>query len=106
LKEKEMFYLLGSLVILSVIDAGITYYMVGLGLVKETNSFLAPMVGEPAFFAVKFFGMLLAAFLLWDITRRHPKLGLAATACSVAVYALIVMWNLSVLVRLRPFFTV
>ena len=90
-----MIYLLNSLVILSGLDALLTHFLVTRNLASEGNFFLASMIGEPVFFAVKFFGALIAAFILWDISRRHRRLGLTAASCSVAAYSLIVLWNLS-----------
>jgi uncharacterized membrane protein YecN with MAPEG domain len=95
-------YLLGSLVVLSVLDAILTHFLVRLNLATESNYFLASMTGEPVFFVVKFFGALIAAFILWDISRKHRRLGLTATLCSVAVYSLIVLWNMSLFIVRRP----
>lgn len=96
-----MKYLLSSLVILSVLDAVLTHFLVRLNLATESNYFLASMTGEPVFFVVKFFGALLAAFILWDISRKHHRLGLTASACSVAAYSLIVLWNTSLFIIFR-----
>lgn len=93
-----MKYLLSSLVVLNILDAVFTHFLVRLNVATESNYFLASMTGEPVFFAVKFFGALLAAFILWDISRKHRRLGLIATLCSVAVYSLIVLWNVSLFI--------
>jgi hypothetical protein len=80
---------------LSVLDAVLTHFLVKNNLGREGNPFLAPIVGGPFFFVVKFLGALLAAFILWDIYRRNRRLGLTATTCLVAAYTLIVLWNMS-----------
>jgi hypothetical protein len=59
-------------------------------------------VGEPLFFIVKIAGALVAALILWDISRRHPKLGAVATSCCVGAYSLIVLWNMSLFIFNRP----
>ena len=81
---------------LSVLDAVLTHFLVKNNLGTEGNPLLAPIVGGPLFFVVKFLGALLAAFILWDIYRRNRKLGLRATTCLVAVLTLIVFWNTGV----------
>jgi hypothetical protein len=95
-------YLLGLLVGLNVLDAVLTYFLVKCNLATEGNKFLSPMIGEPIFFIVKFCGAVLAAFILWDISRRHPKIGKAAVSCSVAAYSIIVLWNMSLFITQRP----
>ncbi|MFC2019402.1 DUF5658 family protein [Chloroflexota bacterium] len=90
-----MKYLLGLLVILNISDALLTHFLVKLGIASEGNSFLAPIVGQPIFFVLKFLGVLIAALILWDISRRRPRLALIATSCSVAVYCVIVLWNIN-----------
>jgi hypothetical protein len=82
------------LVMLSGLDALLTHFLVTRNLASEGN-FFCIYDCEPVFFAVKFFGALIAAFILWDISRRHRRLGLTAASCSVAAYSLIVLWNLS-----------
>ncbi len=90
-----MYYLLGLLVVLNIADAAITHSLIGLGLATEGNSFLAPLVGERMFYIVKVSGTLLAALILWDVHRRHPRLALGFTFCAVAAYGAIVLWNSS-----------
>jgi hypothetical protein len=91
-----MIYLLGSLVMLNIFDAVITHYLIQLGIATEGNPLLAPLLGEPSFFLVKIIGSLLAAFILWDVTRRYRALGIAATSCCVGAYSIIVLWNTSI----------
>jgi hypothetical protein len=93
-----LIYLLGSFVTLSVLDAVLTYFIISFNLGTEGNPFMAGIVGEPIFFVLKFFGALLAAFILWDITRKNRRLGLTATLGGVALYSLIVLWNMRILI--------
>ena len=90
-----MKYLLVSLVVLNISDALVTHLLVKFEIANEGNSLLSPMVGEPAFFALKFFGALLAAVILWDLYRRRPWITLITTSCIVTAYSLLVVWNLN-----------
>jgi hypothetical protein len=91
-------YLLALLVVLNVIDAFLTYFLVKFNLATEGNMFLENIVGEPLFFVIKIVGSFLAALILWDISRRHPKLAKSAILLSVTVYTLIVLWNTSLFI--------
>lgn len=93
-----MKYLLISLVVLNVLDAFLTYFLIKFNLATEGNKFLENIVGEPLFFVVKIVGALIAAFILWDVSRRHPKLGKTVTQLCVAAYSLIVIWNTSLFI--------
>ena len=97
-----MKYLLGLLVLLNISDALLTHFLVKLDIATEGNPFLAPLVGQPTFFVLKISGVLLSVVILWDIHRRYPRLAFIATSCFVAVYSMIVLWNLS-LFTTQPF---
>jgi hypothetical protein len=87
-------YLLVFLVVLSMSDALLTHYLIEYDIASESNPFLAPFVGLPDFFVLKFFGVLLVAIIIWDIHRRHPKIALTVTSFAIAGYLIIVLWNL------------
>ena len=91
-----MGYLLSALIILVVSDGLISHYLVTNGLGQEGNPFLTNWVGEGAFLVIKVLGALLCAFLLWDIYKRWAVLAIVSTCCFVAIYAAIVLWNLSI----------
>ena len=91
-------YLLIALISLNIADALLTERIIQLDVGSEGNPFLLGIVGEPSFIILKVAGVLLCAFILWDISRRYPKLALIATSCFVAVYGGIVLWNLRLLV--------
>ena len=57
------------------------------------NPFLEPLVGETGFIILKAVGVLVCAFILWDIYRRFPKMAIIATWCFVVAYGAIVLWN-------------
>lgn len=93
-----MKYLLAVLVLLNIADGVITNALIELGIGREGNPFLVDIVGRPGFVLIKIAGALFAAFLLWDISRHHPRLArVAATGC-VGAYAVIVAWNSSLLI--------
>lgn len=91
-------YLLLALILLNVADALLTDRIIKLDVGSEGNPFLLGIVGEPSFIILKVVGVLLCAFILWDINRRYPKLALIATTCFVVIYGGIVLWNLRLLV--------
>ncbi len=92
-----MKYLIGALVLLNVLDAVLTRHIIEIGAGRESNPFLLGIVGEPIFFVVKVVGVLLCAFILWDMSRHHPRLARISTTCFVAIYSGIVLWNFSLL---------
>ena len=92
-----MKYLLGFLIGFVVSDGVVTQVLIKNGLAHEGNPFLQHIVGETNFIVLKVVGALLCALILWDIYKRLPKLALISTSCFVAVYGVIVGWNLSLL---------
>lgn len=92
-----MKYLLGLLVIFGTSDGLLTHFLVRDGIAREGNPLLVPLVGETGFIVLKIVGMLVCAFILWDIHRRYAKLALVTTWCAVIGYGAIVLWNLSLL---------
>lgn len=93
-----MRYLLGLLVVLVIADGVLTQFLVSGGLAREGNPFLQPLVGTAAFLVLKVAGALLAAFILWDVYRRFPRVAVIATSCFVFVYGVIVLWNSSLFI--------
>jgi hypothetical protein len=93
----EVKYLLGLLILFNISDGVLTHFLVELGLAREGNPFLLPVVGEPGFIVLKVAGVLLCALILWDIYRRRPRLALMSTSCFVLGYGVIVLWNMSLL---------
>jgi hypothetical protein len=95
--NKRIYYLLCALVGLVTLDGVLTEFLVGKGAARELNPFLEPMIGETGFMIIKIVGALLCAFILWDVHRRFPRVGVIATSIAVAGYALIVIWNTSLI---------
>ena len=96
-KNNKMKYLLGVLVGLVTLDGVLTEFLVGKGAARELNPLLEPLVGEIGFMILKVAGALLCAFILWDVHRRFPRVGIIATWIAVAGYAVIVLWNTSLI---------
>ncbi len=91
--NKKILWLLIALVLLNTIDGLLTQYFVPRGYFLEANTLLTPYVGQPVFIILKTVGAFICAVLLWDINRRHPKLGLIVTWIAVLVSGAIVEWN-------------
>ena len=89
--------LLGLLIVFEISDGLLTHFLIKNGLAREGNPFLSPIVGETSFMILKVVGVLICAFILWDIHKRFPRVALVATSCFVVFYWVIVLWNLSVL---------
>ena len=95
--DSKIKYLLTALVALVTLDGVLTEFLVGNGAARELNPFLEPLVGEFGFMVLKIAGALLCAFILWDVHRRYPRLGIIATWVAVVGYAAIVLWNTSLI---------
>lgn len=93
--KRRMKYLLGVLIGLVILDGIVTELLISNGVAQEANPLLQPLVGEIGFLALKAIGALLCAFILWDVHRRFPRVGLIATSVAVSGYAIIVIWNAS-----------
>ena len=90
-----MKYLLGILIIFVVADGLLTNSLIEMGIAREGNPFLQPIVGDVGFLVLKAVGALLCAVILWDIYKRLPKVALIATSFFVVFYGVIVLWNSS-----------
>jgi hypothetical protein len=77
-------------------DGILTQLLVKAGLARESNPFLQPFVGDVGFIILKIVGAFLCAFILWDVYRRLPRVGIIATLIAVIGYGAIVAWNSSI----------
>jgi hypothetical protein len=93
-----MRYLLVLLIVLVIADGVLTQFLVNGGLAREGNPLLQPLVGNVGFIVLKVAGVLLCAFILWDIYRRFPRVAVIATSCFVFAYGVIVLWNSSIFI--------
>ena len=88
-------YLLGLLVFFVILDGVLTRLLLDGGLAREGNPLLQPIVEGDGFLLLKAAGALVCAFILWDISRHHPRVARVATWCAVVAYGMIVVWNSS-----------
>lgn len=91
-----MIYLLGLLVTFILADGLITHVLVGNGF-KEGNPLLVPLVAQGNLMVLKLAGTVVCVIILWDLYKRSPKLAIISTSFFVAVYGLVVLWNLGLL---------
>jgi hypothetical protein len=93
----KIYYLLAALVALITLDGVLTEFLVGKGAAREANPLLQPLVGDVGFMILKVVGGLVCAFILWDVHRRFPRVGVIASWIAVAGYTVIVLWNTSLI---------
>jgi len=96
----RIIYILGALVVLTIADGVITNYLINSGLASEANPLMKNLAGDAGFIALKVVSAMVCAVILWDIYKRWPKAALVAIWCFIAVYAVIVSWNISLIVSL------
>ena len=100
-KSKEenknwFFYLLLTfLVALVVADGTIIRFLVMHRLGVEANPFLQEWVESDLLLILKLAGAGSAAFILWRVYLRKPKIAWIVTSIFIAVYALLILWNLT-----------
>ena len=78
-------------------DGILTNALIQRGIAQEGNPVLMNIAGGTRFLIIKVLGILLAAFILWDIHRRHPRLAFWTSSAVLLIYAGIVAWNLHLL---------
>jgi len=88
--------LLGTLFALVVADGLISNFLVTHGLAREWNPYLQTLVIDDNFLLIKVAGVLLCTLILWDIYKKQPQIAMIGTLYIVALYTLIVYWNLGV----------
>jgi len=89
-------YLLGTLLALVVADGIISQFLIKRGLGQEGNPFLEILVTDSNFLIIKMCGAIICVLILWNITKRLPKLVLVFSSCIVALYTAILFWNIAV----------
>ena len=85
------------LVLLVVADGFLTNILVGHGIAREWNPVLEQLAGKGILVAVKILGGIVCALVIWDIRRHSPKLGTIVAYATTAMYALIDIWNVTLL---------
>ena len=82
---------------LEISDGVLTDWFVGRGLVREGNGLMAPLLRDGAFIWLKIAGFLVCALALWLLHKRFSRLAFMATCGISALYALVIIWNLGVI---------
>jgi len=91
--------LLGSLVFLVMADGLLTNILVNFGIASEGNPFLAEIAGDAGMIVIKSVGLVICVLVLRDIYKHAPRLALISSGLAVVAYAVIVSWNLTLLLR-------
>jgi len=101
-KNSRLFYfLLTSLVALVVADGIITRFLVVHNLGTELNPFLQTWVESDTLLLLKLAGSAIAAFMLWRVSKKYPKLTLIVTISFIVFYMFIIIWNLYVFFKVQ-----
>jgi hypothetical protein len=82
-----------------VADGVVTNILIQKGIARESNPFLVGVAGETRLIVIKVLGVLLAALILWDIRRRHPRIAFWTSAVFLLIYCGIVGWNMHLLLQ-------
>lgn len=91
----RIYYLLASIVILEVMDALTTYFLLHSGRGTEGNPILGVLPGDAKFVAVKAIAGVLCSLLLYDVYKKHHRIGLISTSLVVFGLLSIVLWNVA-----------
>jgi hypothetical protein len=95
-KDRFFYLLLAVLIALVVADGSITRFIIKNQLGMEANPFLKEWVRSDALLIIKLAGSLAAAFILWHLYLKRHKVGWILTSFFIAVYVLLILWNLAV----------
>ncbi len=90
-------FILSALLLLNILDGLVTNTLIKSDIAHEGNLVLISVAGGPRLIVVKFVGVLLAAAVLWDIYRHHPRLSFWTSVAFAVIYCGIVAWNLNLL---------
>lgn len=93
-----MLLLLSVLGLLQLADGLMTHFFVSQGLARELNPLVTGIAGDVAFPSLKLAGAFACIGLLWLVARRYRALAAGVTVAAVMFYAVIVGWNIHVLI--------
>jgi hypothetical protein len=79
-----------------VVDGLLTQFLVTGGYGPEANLFLQSLVGTESFLPIKISGGFLATSFLWIKYNAAPKRVYTVIVVALAIYTVIVYWNLFV----------
>jgi hypothetical protein len=83
---------------LQILDGILTQFIVGYGLVGESNPLVIALIKDGNFLWLKILGAVLSVVIMYLIHRRFPRLALVAISSMVAFYGAVAFWNMLVLV--------
>ena len=83
--------------ILSLSDALLTRYLVGVGRAREANPLMAKLLADNQFLWFKVTGVSLCLGLLWKVSKRFPRLAAGTALFIMVFYCGVLIWNSSVL---------
>jgi hypothetical protein len=95
-KKRFFFMLLALLIALVVVDGVITRVLIMDQLGVEANPFLKQWVKSDMLLIIKLAGATMASVILWRIFQRKPKLAWITTSVFIALYTLLILWNIAV----------
>jgi hypothetical protein len=97
-KGKRSFkVLLAWLLAAMVADGLLTSFFVNFGLAREANPFLRYWARTDIFLLFKIAIGVLVAVSLWMVYGWYPRLATACAASLLALYVLVIIWNLLVI---------
>jgi hypothetical protein len=92
-----MNFLIPLLIVLETADGVITYSAIGKGLVGEANPVIQNIAGTGNFLLMKIMGAIICAWILWLVYKLFPRISLVTTSGILMFYAIVLIWNLSIL---------
>jgi len=101
IRLRRIEYLLGTLLSLVVADGLISQFLIKSGIGQEGNPFLKVLVAESNFLIVKMCGAIICVLILWNMAKRLPRLVFIVSSCLVALYTIILFWNIAVFLVFR-----
>jgi len=92
------FFLLMLVLLVGVVvaDGVVTRFLITHQLGLEANPFLKVWIKNDLLLLIKLVGATLAALILWIVYQRKPMLAWITTSIFIAIYALLVLWNITV----------
>jgi hypothetical protein len=103
--SRLFYFLLVSLVALVVADGTITRFLIVNRLGIEFNPFLQAWVESDTLLLLKLAGASIAAFMLWRVSKKYPKITVIVTIGFIVFYLVIILWNLFVFFNAQSILT-
>ena len=90
---------LALLCVFELVDGLLTRWAVTTGIASEWNPIIGGRVSDWSFVLLKIAGAAACAAALWLVHRRFPRMALISTNFVVALYFVVLSWNVTTLVR-------